>query len=509
MTKASSATNINVYVLCTYSVLFHMGWSMWERNVFPIWLLQVAGGSKDVVGYVMSVQGAVAVIAAPAFGSVLDLTQAFRGLVLATVAIAMGALGALAHVVERNRLDWRLYGAVCLWSVLLSAQGILTDSLLAATTDKGEERGWAFALKSTFWRLGAALGQVANLVIFAVEGDEWEARPMRFALHAGLCTCAMGAVSLLFLDHQTAIDRPPQHALAVRDGPTADLLANEAPSASCEADSAVAVAGRTQWQPRSCSPSTTWRTGSDMPSPPSSSHAAAVDAALRDESPQRAQTSSPSPGRVNEARSRAVGRSPQRQALRARWVLFSSVLVRVCGKGMVMRFNPILLADVHHLTPTVLAAVATTAQALSVGAPLACALLGRLIGPVHTIVAVRLIEPATFIALGLSPAMPPLAGRVASGGSLLLLLALPVGTRAMEKALLMDMTPPKARGRWNALESINRGSWAGSAAVGGFLVHHTGWLPAYVTAAALTVASVLIMSALLRGERRERATGIM
>ena len=33
----------------------------------------------------------------------------------------------------------------------------------------------------------------------------------------------------------------------------------------------------------------------------------------------------------------------------------------------------------------------------------------------------------------------------------------------------MDHAHKKSRARWNAVESVNRGTWAGSAALGGYL----------------------------------------
>jgi hypothetical protein len=73
---------------------------------------------------------------------------------------------------------------------------------------------------------------------------------------------------------------------------------------------------------------------------------------------------------------------------------------------------------------------------------------------------------------------------------------------AILKAVLMDHTPKKSRGRWNALETLNRATFAGSASLGGYLVGtgatgDLGWELAYVTGASLTGASVLTMGILV------------
>ena len=64
----------------------------------------------------------------------------------------------------------------------------------------------------------------------------------------------------------------------------------------------------------------------------------------------------------------------------------------------------------------------------------------------------------------------------------------------------MDHTPKKSRGRWNALETLNRATFAGSASLGGALVGYggdLGWELAYVTGASMTGASVLTMGVLV------------
>lgn len=156
-------------------------------------------------------------------------------------------------------------------------------------------------------------------------------------------------------------------------------------------------------------------------------------------------------------------------------------------------------ADGFGLKPTTLTAVVLAAQVLSVGAPLACDALARAVGRAPTMVLVRLIEPAALAALALSGDV-----RV-SGGAFLCYLGVPVGTRAIEKAVLMDHTAKKSRGRWNAVESVNRGTWAGSAAIGAFLVHDYGYGAAFLVSAAFTGASVVVLSGLLVALRGERA----
>lgn len=118
--------------------------------------------------------------------------------------------------------------------------------------------------------------------------------------------------------------------------------------------------------------------------------------------------------------------------------------------------------------------------------------LAKAIGRPATMIFVRLIEPAALLALGLSPKNIYIAS-----DTFIVFLGIPVGTKAIEKALLMDYTPKKSRGKWNALESINRVSWAGSSALGGLLMTFAGWAATFGVSGCVVGLSVFVMSGLL------------
>ena len=129
---------------------------------------------------------------------------------------------------------------------------------------------------------------------------------------------------------------------------------------------------------------------------------------------------------------------------------------------------------------------------MSVFSPFLCLQLAALIGRPKTIVLVRAVEPAALLIMGLVS-----DNLYVVAGMFILFLGLPVGTKAIEKAVLMDYSPKRSRGRWNALESFNRVSWAGSSAVGGVLSAYLGWTSVFVASGIFTGLSVLTMSALI------------
>ena len=195
----------NCKIIAIYGFLFHAGWSTWERNVFPVFLDESMG--RRSVGFVQSLQGLVALAAAPAFGTWFDRSESVRGARNFTVAVGVVALaavlGALRRPFDSDAANAAAtYGALGLWGLLLSAQGIFTDSVLASSAARGPERQFAFVAKSTLWRLGNVAGQAANLAFFAVAGDDWALGGLRKIMAVGVVLCL--SVALL-----AAVRDPP------------------------------------------------------------------------------------------------------------------------------------------------------------------------------------------------------------------------------------------------------------------------------------------------------------
>ena len=131
-------------------------------------------------------------------------------------------------------------------------------------------------------------------------------------------------------------------------------------------------------------------------------------------------------------------------------------------------------------------------QTLSVFSPTLCLKLASLFGRPKTIVLVRIVEPVALFVMGFITDNVYFVA-----GTFVVFLGLPIGSKAIEKAVLMDYSPKRSRGRWNALESVNRVSWAGSAALGGILATYAGWIPVFASSGFFVGLSVLTMSGLL------------
>jgi hypothetical protein len=63
--------------------------------------------------------------------------------------------------------------------------------------------------------------------------------------------------------------------------------------------------------------------------------------------------------------------------------------------------------------------------------------------------------------------------------------------RLFYQSIIMDVVPSNQRGRWNALESINAATWAGSAVFGGFLIDRYGIVTNFLVTAALQLTAMV------------------
>jgi len=178
------------------------------------------------------------------------------------------------------------------------------------------------------------------------------------------------------------------------------------------------------------------------------------------------------------------------------WIVFFSVLLRVTGKGMTLKFIPIFFVQVHNITPLTLTLLVLAGQIVSVFSPFACLVLARSIGRPQTMVLIRLIEPGALVVFGWWN------NYYACCIVFVLFLGIPIGTRSIEKALLNDYTNKKSRARWNALEAVNRSTWSGSAVLGGWLSgmkHPDGWKLLFTSSAGTVSAALVVLSLLLVG----------
>ena len=430
-TPSFYGTHINIRILCIFSFLFHFGWCIWERNLFPVWVvLELQSNNntnntmlnldpKQALGLIQSVQGVTALIVGPIVGTLIDsihTNRSFRTFQLFIVTEGCVALSAVGFAIFYTKLDYVLFVSMCLWGMLLSSQGILVETIIARSTQKGDERTFAFTIKSTFWRLGNAAAQILNLALIYSWGDEWNVDVIRRILLIGICIMFVPTILLLFI--KPMVEKTDDDDDGDNDDDSSDDNDDD-----------------------------------------------------------------------NDNENESSLSSYRCCCLTPPFVIFVAVLLRVTGKGMSMKFIPVFFQEQFDLSPSSLTYLVLIAQIISVFSPFCCLILSKKIGRAQTMVAVRLIEPVCLVLLGWSNNI------YVCSAAFVIFLGVPIGSRSIEKAVLMDYVHKKKRGRWNALETINRGTWAGSAYIGGTLAA-LGWKYVFSTAGGFVACSVVVLSGL-------------
>eukprot|EP00435_Cladocopium_sp_Y103_P015959 s4495_g3.t4 len=138
-------------------------------------------------------------------------------------------------------------------------------------------------------------------------------------------------------------------------------------------------------------------------------------------------------------------------------VMFINQLILTVGAGMTVKFFPVFFKEEAHLKPVLLQAVFGSLN-LFAG-------LGNLLAVMLPIFLTRCICMWS---------CTPLLG-----------------------SIIADYTPKATRGRWKALSSVAVVGWSGSAAVGGWLIDHTGFGVTFVITACFQTCSIPIMCILL------------
>jgi len=165
-----STSNLNVKIICLCSLLFHMGWSIWERNLFPVWIVKQieqqqhhhSGNTTtnttnidpqdatELVGFIQSTQGLVALFVGPLVGTIMDWTTTISGLSKFRyffVIEGLCTLVALSASIYYEQTGWALYVSIAMWGLLLAGQGVFIETLLARSTTPGDERTYAVRFK--------------------------------------------------------------------------------------------------------------------------------------------------------------------------------------------------------------------------------------------------------------------------------------------------------------------------------------------------------------------------
>uniref|UniRef100_A0A0G4FVK9 Major facilitator superfamily (MFS) profile domain-containing protein n=1 Tax=Chromera velia CCMP2878 TaxID=1169474 RepID=A0A0G4FVK9_9ALVE len=173
------------------------------------------------------------------------------------------------------------------------------------------------------------------------------------------------------------------------------------------------------------------------------------------------------------------------------FLVATSNFVACIGAGMTVKFFPLFFQNDYSFTPKQSSLLFFT-YPLSVALFIKAAeLAAKRFGRVPVSVVSNILGASCLIGLAYVRSLPLLVAIFLMRGGL------SNGTNPLDKSILMDYTPSKHRGKWNAVESLTGMTWSGSAFLGGWLADFQDYRFAFGVTAGLYFLAVAIFIPLL------------
>ena len=187
-----------------------------------------------------------------------------------------------------------------------------------------------------------------------------------------------------------------------------------------------------------------------------------------------------------------AGRCAATSAASIRWTIFAFDTLRVLSGGLVIKYVGLHFSSALGLTPLGLARVELGGFCSMITLTLLAGWLsdpakGALPRGTVCIGLLLVCDASNFVV-----ATVPACGVAGAGGAWALREGTLNAVFALKKSILMDHTPKGARGRWNAVESLQVAIWSGAAVVSGLVIHDFGYAVVFWAMAVGFVAATLV-----------------
>ncbi|MHA2365674.1 MAG: MFS transporter [Candidatus Hodarchaeales archaeon] len=135
------------------------------------------------------------------------------------------------------------------------------------------------------------------------------------------------------------------------------------------------------------------------------------------------------------------------------------------GAGMTVRFFAIFFKEIYNLPPSIVNGIFAFLFMFTGIMGLLTPRIAKYIGKIETIFIVQMIAIVCLVGIAFIPPLVILVPIFLMRGSFM------NSSQPLQRSILMDRVPKKARGRWNALQVLSFGFlWSLSAGIGGFLL---------------------------------------
>ena len=452
----------NVLRIYAQTSFVSLAFGLWQGYLLSQYLYVLTPDTRTV-GVAMGAQGIVRVFAAVAAGVLVDRCVQRRN----TLLIVCAAYGLVWHAWIATLIvapelvlprAWQHgWEADAVWAASLAGYGsfdalqqVLTDAVFADSVATGARAG-PYTRRQLLRQCAGLASPLLQLGYFALvpNANHWTEATLRPAMLAGIGAGAVSCLLVASLDQSRTLG-----------------LASEAAHVEPAPPPLAGVAGAvsdTVAQPLTAAPS-----------------AATAAAAVAEEERRRFYNAMRQAGasgpvlNIVEASEAAQSGSPTVEtaasAARVRWLILLYDLLRVCSGGLVLKFIGLFFTNTFGVSPVSLALLQLGCVLSMISLTVVAGrLAGRGLRRGAICLSLLLICDAANILMATAPSLAvDISAWIVREGSLNAVFGL-------KKSLMMDHTPKKSRGRWNAVDSLQSSVWAGTAAAGGFVIHAYGY----------------------------------
>lgn len=472
----------NLFLNIAFSTIASLVSSILTGQISSVFVASLSDGAVDVVGFVAAAGGLTMLALAIPVGL---LTDRWARSTMFRIAFAVGAAGCavtlFAVYLKNVPLLYASYAALGAFSAV---SGAPLATMLADSTDKaGSNRTGVFVCQFTLGLLSGAGGPAIGLCFFLVYGDNWDVATIQKVLFAGSVLFAASLPLLLLL----------------RDANDDDDGGGEAAAAEKRQPSNSGTAARRDG--RRGTALTPPEEGERLPllelrplkSPPDR-HVVEGFSSTSGVKPQSIAAAAAEEEATTAGVSNIGHQTVPLLCCTARtsaipYLIFASDMTLAIGAGMTVQFFSLFFKDDFGASPVVVSAIFCAS-------PVCVALLSGLAIPLGRLIG-RAAAAVFFNSLGTACLFLMTSQSYGLAVQIALYLVRTAAMNAaypLQRAIVMDVVGKKQRGIWSSLENLTSATWAGSAALGGFLISAHDYRFTFLITAGIYVAATAILA---------------
>jgi len=486
----------NIFI---YSFLAWSTKNIYDENVFTGYLFNLVDHHNAEVGFVAGVSGLTMVLLAPGLGVISDK---YGRIVLLRAGTVLGfcALSLMMYAITIDSYDAILV-VQCIFGAYWACTSPTMDALLADWTDAGT-RSKIYTARLTVVQMASTVGPLLSIALFSFLGNAWDMDICRNVMYVGLTLFVIPASLLYFLFPQRFDNNGCESADRSKGGSSEGAAAyghlpTQSSHAEDEEDSGVelSVARRLQLDGEEDDVEAS-ATDEDGVPEAERRHAEAVFSPISGSISSSSSSSSSNVALQVQVQANAEFDETTAEyctpyCLRSvLWIpamIACYEIVLMLASGMTVKFFPIFFLHVLRLDPIHVQFIYLCNPLLTATAAACMTRCSKKHGRIEvtvvvTVTGISMLMLLAYLTHLTEESQKANPGEVENTGWTVLMIGIFLcrssimnSTKPLTKSILMDFVPKNQRGKWNALQSVNVFSWAGSAVIGGYLIDRFGF----------------------------------